>query len=262
MDYEECRISELVHHAVQGDGKAQELLIEEIRKYLRDLVREHGAERLTTPDFARQLVIQVQSDYGKSWAGDPEFTRWMDGTLQREAAAACEPLVRVLKPPAVLNLVAADQSVFLAGSIEMGLAEPWQAALEQALADLPVVILNPRRDDWDSAWEQSIANPNFRQQVEWELEAQERAALIAMYFAPDTKSPVTLLELGLFARSGKLVVCCPVGFWRRGNVEVVCARYGVPMVADLLQLTRIIRQRILAEEKKRSDEKRGSGVET
>ncbi len=114
----------------------------------------------------------------------------------------------------------------------MGVAEDWQARVEAALADLPVVILNPRRDEWDSSWEQSILDERFREQVLWELAAQERAALIGMYFAPNTKAPVTLLELGLFARSGRVVVCCPDGFWRKGNVEIVSARYGVPLVND------------------------------
>src|SRR5687767_10324170 len=138
-------------------------------------------------------------------------------------------MARIVKPPAPLPAPGAGHSVFLAGSIEMGRAEPWQAAVEQALADLDVFILNPRRDAWDASWEQSITNPDFRGQVEWELDAQEQASLIAMYFAPATQAPITLLELGLFARSGKVVVCCPEGFWRRGNVEVVCARYGVPL---------------------------------
>ena len=35
------------------------------------------------------------------------------------------------------------------------------------------------------------------------------------------RAPITLLELGLFARSGKLIVCCPDGYWRKGNIEVV-----------------------------------------
>ncbi len=96
-------------------------------------------------------------------------------------------MARVLKPPSPLTLTDDERSVFLAGSIEMGLAEPWQAALEQALADLPVAILNPRRDAWAASWEQSIHNPPFREQVEWELEAQERASIVAMYFAPPTK---------------------------------------------------------------------------
>jgi hypothetical protein len=128
----------------------------------------------------------------------------------------------------------------------MGLAESWQTRIEQALADLDVLILNPRRDAWDASWVQSIDNPVFREQVEWELNAQQRADVIAMYFAPDTKAPITLLELGLVASSGKLLVCCPDGFWRKGNVEVVCARFHIPLVADLGALERLVRERLLS----------------
>src|SRR5437660_12664993 len=106
---------------------------------------------------------------------------------------------RVLKPPTPIDLKPGEPAVFLAGSIEMGQTEPWQAALEDALAELPVAILNPRRESWDASWEQSIDNPQFRDQVEWELEGLERATVVAMYFASSTKSPVTLLELGLMA---------------------------------------------------------------
>ena len=150
---------------------------------------------------------------------------------------------RVLKPPAPIDLRPGERAVFLAGSIEMGQAEPWQTAVEDALADLPVAILNPRRDSWDATWEQSISNPQFRGQVEWELEGLERAAVVAMYFASNTKSPVTLLELGLMARSGRLVVCSPAGFWRQGNIEVVCARYGVQLVQEMSELVAVVRSR-------------------
>lgn len=152
-------------------------------------------------------------------------------------------MATVLKPPALFDL-AGRRSVFLAGSIELGLAEPWQPWVEAALADLDLVILNPRRDAWDASWVQSIDNPQFREQVEWELHAQDQATLIVMYFAPATKSPITLLELGLAARSGKLVVGCPDGFWRKGNVEVVCATYNIPLVADLDALICLARQRL------------------
>src|SRR5207302_8762032 len=102
-------------------------------------------------------------------------------------------------------------SVFLAGSIEMGTAEDWQAQLTEALRDLDGVVLNPRRDEWDASWVQSVENPQFREQVEWELDGLERASVVAMYFAPTTRAPITLLELGLSARSGKTVACCPEG---------------------------------------------------
>jgi hypothetical protein len=153
-------------------------------------------------------------------------------------------MARIIKPPASLPTDLGAASVFLAGSIEMGAAIDWQRQVEDALSDLPVVILNPRRDEWDASWVQSIANPQFREQVEWELEAQERAGVIGMYFAPATKAPITLLELGLFARSGKVVVCCPEGFWRKGNIEVVCARYGVPLVCAFDDFVRLLKERL------------------
>lgn len=54
-----------------------------------------------------------------------------------------------------------------------------------------------------------------------------------MHFEPDTMSPITLLELGLYASSGKLIVSCPKGFWRRGNVEIVCEKYKIPFFENL-----------------------------
>jgi hypothetical protein len=150
-------------------------------------------------------------------------------------------MAQIIKPPAPIMIAPGIRSVFLAGSIEMGQAEAWQAEFEQAFANDDIVILNPRRDEWDASWVQSIHNPNFREQVEWELAGQERADVIAMYFHPQTKAPITLLELGLCARSGKAIVCCPEGFWRRGNVEVVCARYGLPLIDSLPELFELVR---------------------
>ena len=122
--------------------------------------------------------------------------------------------------------------MFLAGSIEMGTADDWQQSLVAALAPRDLTLLNPRRDEWDASWRQSIDEPKFRDQVEWELDGLERADLVVMWFAPETKSPITLLELGLTARTNKLIVGCPDGFWRKGNVEVVCARFGIPLASD------------------------------
>ena len=116
----------------------------------------------------------------------------------------------------------------------MGLAEQWQERVVRAMSSVSdLVILNPRRDDWDSNWEQRADTPQFYEQVSWELDMLDAADIVVMYLAPGTKSPISLLELGLCARSGKLKVCCPEGFWRRGNVEMVCRRYQIPLFATL-----------------------------
>ena len=119
-------------------------------------------------------------------------------------------------------------SIFLAGSIEMGNAENWQEELTKYF-ERDFNIFNPRRDDWDSSWKQSIDNPQFCEQVNWELNALNKADLIIMYFDPNTKSPISLLELGLYATSKKLHVICPEGFWRKGNVDIICKKYDIPL---------------------------------
>jgi len=62
-----------------------------------------------------------------------------------------------------------------------------------------------------------------------------------VWFAPASRAPITLLELGLHARSGKLVVGCPPEFWRRGNVEAVSARFAIPLVADWNEFVATVR---------------------
>ncbi len=143
----------------------------------------------------------------------------------------------ILKPPHNLNAIQNKFSVFLAGSIEMGIAENWQQKIEKALETTEdICILNPRRDDWDASWKQSIENAQFNEQVNWELDGLEKANMIVFYFSPETKSPVSMLELGLFARTGKLIVCCPEGFWRKGNIDVVCKKYNIKQVNTLEEI--------------------------
>ena len=147
--------------------------------------------------------------------------------------------MKVIKAPNELiwNYEEDGKKLFLAGSIEMGKAENWQERITKSLKNETVVIFNPRRDDWDSSWVQKIDNPYFRGQVLWELKALEEADVIAMYFDPSTKSPISLLEFGLFARSKKLIVYCPEGFWRKGNVDIVCRRYGITQCVSMDDFT-------------------------
>jgi hypothetical protein len=140
----------------------------------------------------------------------------------------------IYQPPQNIALrCRSKKSVFLAGSIEMGVAEDWQTIIGNWFLSLGWNVFNPRRTDWDSSWIQSYDNPQFNQQVSWELNALEKSDVILMYLDPNTKSPISLLELGLHATSKKLYVVCPDGFWRRGNVEMVCSTYDIPLFNTL-----------------------------
>jgi hypothetical protein len=140
----------------------------------------------------------------------------------------------IYKPPQSIALRNRRfKDIFLGGTIEMGKSEDWQKKIEDALQVYPCNILNPRRDDWNSEWKQEIENAQFQQQVEWELNALENSDWIVMNFLPGTQSPISLLELGLHAKSDKLLVCCPDGFWRKGNVDIICQRYDIRQFKDI-----------------------------
>lgn len=128
------------------------------------------------------------------------------------------------------------KTLFLAGSIEMGRAEQWQQSVVELLKESDWTILNPRRNDWDSSWKQDIHFKPFNEQVTWELEGLEKCEKAIVYFAPETQAPITLLELGLLSQIKKpknLLVVCPDGFYRKGNVDIVCDRYGIQQYATL-----------------------------
>jgi hypothetical protein len=99
-------------------------------------------------------------------------------------------------------------SVFLAGSIEIGAAVQWQKQLALLLLLLPITVNNPRRGKWDTTTTQEAKNAAFRAQVKWELTVLKKSDVICFFFDVNTKSPVSLLKLGLWACSGKVVVCC------------------------------------------------------
>ena len=142
--------------------------------------------------------------------------------------------------------------VFLGGSIEQGKAANWQDEIVKSFP-FNVNFLNPRRDSWDDTWVQDINNPNFFEQVTWELDMLDMADIIVMYFDPSTLSPISLLELGLYCSAVdyrycsnklKMLVCCPEGFWRKGNVDIVCQRYGVPMFNNMETLIVSLKSKI------------------
>ncbi|KAJ3436860.1 hypothetical protein M0812_18927 [Anaeramoeba flamelloides] len=143
---------------------------------------------------------------------------------------------------------------FLAGSIEGNSCRQWQSEIVERLKEVDnLVLLNPRRENWDNSWKQSSENNYFTEQVEWELHAQEKCSMIIMNLEPNTKSPISLLELGLFAKTGKMLMHCPLEFWKSGNVHITCKRYGVEMADSFDELVETIKKRALEYSKNKKE---------
>ncbi len=137
-----------------------------------------------------------------------------------------------LKPREVLP-VKDDGSftkIFLAGTIDMGNSVDWQSQLKEYFSgkDGRYILFNPRRGSWNGG-----ADGEMEYQVNWELEHLEQSDIIIMNILGSSKSPITLLEMGLHARSGKLYVVCEPSFYRYDNVRITCDYYGVPLFDSL-----------------------------
>ena len=127
--------------------------------------------------------------------------------------------------------------IFLAGTIDMGKSVDWQHGFINWLKDwsknnlnATYIVYNPRRDKWEGFDDDK---KELDYQIKWELNHLEASDMIIMNILGDSKSPITLLELGLFAKSGKLTVCCESEFYRYDNVKTVCDRYSVEMFNSL-----------------------------
>jgi hypothetical protein len=132
-----------------------------------------------------------------------------------------------------------EPSLFLAGGIS-GTVD-WQAEIAHRLADLPLVILNPRRKNFP------ISDPAAAQaQIEWEFRHIRRATAVLFWFPPETLCPIALFELGgrSLVREQPLFVGTHPQYQRRLDVvvQLQLARSEVRVVSDLPALAEQVRE--------------------
>jgi hypothetical protein len=121
-----------------------------------------------------------------------------------------------------------DFSVFLAGTIDDGQSANWQRELiNKTYSELPdnMIVFNPRRDNWNK----NADVYTLREQINWEQEHLLNSSIIVMVLLDDSKSPVSLMELGEFCDSQKIVVFCTENFYRFENVKDLCERFEIPL---------------------------------
>ena len=153
-------------------------------------------------------------------------------------------IARVITAPQPLANEDGWPMVYLGGTIDMGDSEDWQARTVELLAGERALIVNPRRSDWDADWLPVADEPHFREQVEWELAALEMADVIVLHLASGSKSPISLLELGLHARGGRLIVFCASDYFRKGNVDITAERYGIDQASSVEDLIGLVHRRL------------------
>lgn len=121
-------------------------------------------------------------------------------------------------------------SLFLAGGISR--CSDWQSNIVELLRDTDLVLLNPRRIDFDTT-DRSVSVA----QIDWEYRHLHQASAVLFWFPPETLCPITLYELGAAAerRNIPLFVGCDPDYLRRDDVvwQLALARPAV-LVTDSL----------------------------
>lgn len=123
-------------------------------------------------------------------------------------------------------------SLFLAGTIDNGDSSDWQNELIEWLSEygMPdVTIYNPRRKYWN---ENASIEEQYNQ-IDWEQNFLDECDYIIMVLKENSKSPISLMELGQYAQSGKLIVFCNENFYRYQNVKYVCEKESITLKTDL-----------------------------
>ncbi len=131
--------------------------------------------------------------------------------------------MKIIKPNSPIQVIDGI-SIFLAGTIDNGKSINWQLEMEDILKDYNVTLLNPRRDNWNP----NSSRAEMVKQINCEMDNLDKCDVIFMNILEESLSPITLLELGLYANSGKMIVSCHEEFWRKINVDVVCDRFNIP----------------------------------
>lgn len=137
------------------------------------------------------------------------------------------------------------KKIFLAGTIDDGNSEDWQSQIINGLGkyNLNLEVYNPRV----SKWNPNATDKDVETQIKWEQDHLDKSDIILMYLADNSKSPISLLELGLYAASGKLIVCCTDKFYRYTNVKLTCAKYDIELIntTDIDKIIKIIYEKII-----------------
>ena len=118
------------------------------------------------------------------------------------------------------------KSIFFGGTIDNGDSINWQVELSKLLEQLNINIYSPRRLQWNP----NFTNDELSNQIRWEQKHLDKANIIIMVLLDDSKSPISLLELGLYAKSKKMIVFCTDKFYRYDNVRLTCEKYNIPLI--------------------------------
>lgn len=254
------RSGDVYGHIVAGSPRKGMAVVVSLSAIFEDVKAVMGY--LPTFPFASDESNESAEDHkGKRLEVDPIGALRNVSLLASRLMAASEPSraqIQILTPsfPSTEKPLHAS-TLFLTGPTDV----PWRKELiqllEQQLTDNPVsltaesiTIFDPVQDTWDSTWkarqsalEFQTVNTRFREQRAWEVNHQEAATLIVIFFDKRVLTEFDVHRLASILKSGKAVIGCHTGFCQQADVEYLCSEFEVPLEDTIVGLA----ERVLAE---------------
>ncbi|GAA3594258.1 nucleoside 2-deoxyribosyltransferase domain-containing protein [Flavivirga amylovorans] len=117
--------------------------------------------------------------------------------------------------------------IFLAGSIDLNLPSNWRKEVIDIIGAkahfLDPTIINHNE----------LNDSQMKNHIHWELDALHLADKVFLNFLPSSKSPISLIELGMYIKTSKLVVVCPNEFYQSRYIKTLCNKYKVSVFNSL-----------------------------
>ena len=127
--------------------------------------------------------------------------------------------------------------LFLAGSMNNNSTNNWRNKIIKILGN-SFNYLDPTNSNHDKLDKQQM-----KTHVEWELNAMEMADIILLNFLPKALSPISLVELGMYVASKKLIVVCPKEFYKSSYVNTLCEKYNTPIFLKMDDAINLIKNK-------------------
>ena len=127
-----------------------------------------------------------------------------------------------------------QRSIFLAGSMDHKQEGSWRDEISAEFGTYP--IFDPTNTKHDQL------NPEeMKRHIDWELDALQLSDMILLNFLPNALSPISLVELGLYVNSKKLIVICPKEFYKSSYVHTLCEKYNTPIFNNIKEAKTLLK---------------------
>ena len=125
--------------------------------------------------------------------------------------------------------------IFLAGSMDFNISENWRKQVIDILSNTNC-LFDPTNKNHDKLNERQM-----KEHIEWELDALLMSDKILLNFLPNALSPISLVELGLYVSTKKMIVVCPKEFYKSKYVYTLCEKYNTPIFNKIEEAINILK---------------------